>query len=96
MRNRHELHVNKLEEYTVFCVERGWKLDKPVGDWEVLRMRHPDVRMPLLVHKRLTTGNNTPLVHYTTNGESTRMLKQFLARRTDDKRTKTSISSSCP
>lgn len=78
MRTRNRLHVDKLDAFKTFCIESGWINKTPIGDWEVLRMRHPDRLKPLMVHKRLTNSNNGPLVHYTTHDEATTMLFQFL------------------
>lgn len=77
-RSRNRLHVNKLNAFVQFCKAHGWEVEPTKGDFEALRMRHPNKSQPLIVHARLSTDNGNPLVHYTTWGESERMLENFL------------------
>ena len=37
-------------------IQSGWKLEPPVGDYEVLRARRPGYPRPLLVHDRTSGG----------------------------------------
>lgn len=77
-RSRNRLHVDKLNDFALFCMERGWVPEEINEDYEVLRMRHRMRAFPLIVHGKLTTNNGAPLVHYTAWGESGRMLDLFL------------------
>lgn len=73
MRSRCTLHKSKLAEFEAFCTGRGWLSEAPKGDYEVLRMRHPAMAQPLIVHTRLDAKE-----HLTTWGESDRMLNAWL------------------
>ncbi|WP_067753019.1 hypothetical protein [Orrella dioscoreae] len=79
MRSRCTLHKTRLAAFQTFCEGRGWTAEPTKGDYEVLRMRHPDRRFPLIVHDR----HDAP-EHYTTWGESARMLGPFLRARTQE------------
>jgi hypothetical protein len=73
MRSRCTLHKSKLAEFQNFCEANGWQPEHHKGAYEVLRMRHADRRDPLIVHSRLEAKE-----HYTTWGESSRMLARFI------------------
>lgn len=73
-RSRNRLHVTKLQDFTEFCSARGWAQQPIKGGYEVLRMRHPEHKDPLLVYRR----DAVHLVHYTCHGEADRMLNAFL------------------
>lgn len=73
MRSRCTLHKTKLAEFQTFCESQGWQAQPPKGAYEILRMRHADRRDPLIVHDRLEAKE-----HYTTWGESSRMLTRFI------------------
>lgn len=74
-RSRCTLHKSKLVEFRDFCERHGWYYELPKGDYEVLRMRHPDCKDPLIVHDRVRGS------HFTTWGESARMVNQYLDSR---------------
>lgn len=82
LRSRCTLHVNQLEPFIAFCQSLDWVKLPTKGDFEVLRMRHPKAKEPLLVHKKLgrwdPKENSFKLVHYTTWGQSAVLVKQFL------------------
>lgn len=76
-RSRSTLARNKLDDFRAFCESKGW-LSEPVKGgflgYEVLRMRHPDWKEPMIIHQR----NNTESVHLTTWGNSADMLRRYL------------------
>lgn len=76
MRSRCTLHKEKLDAFRAFCEWRGWTAEAPKGLYEVLRMRHPDRKDLLIVHER-----DGATEHYTTWGESARMVSAMLRER---------------
>lgn len=79
-RSRSTLHKTKLPELKAFCEKRGWLAEPLKGGYEVLRMRHAGRKDPLIVYDR----NNAP-EHYTTWGESARMVTAMLRERRKEK-----------
>lgn len=77
MRSRCTLHKSKLAAFQAFCEENGWQAEPTKGGYEVLRMRHADRPDPLIVHDRTEAKE-----HYTTWGESARMVKRWMRVRT--------------
>lgn len=73
-RSRNRLHVDKLNDYVEFCKCEGWTHVPTKGDYEVLRMTHPEYAGPLLVFQRLDAK-----VHLTTYGHSEDMLNKYFA-----------------
>lgn len=65
----------ELPKFKAFCMEKGWVEVPPQGDWELLRMRHPDASHPALVHfrKREELG-------LTLHGESAKLWRRFAMR----------------
>lgn len=45
-----------LSDLKTYLVQSGWKLEDPVGEYEVLRARNPNYQRPLLVHNRSERG----------------------------------------
>jgi len=39
MANRNTLHVNHLKDFSKWLTDKGWKLEKAKGEFEVLRAR---------------------------------------------------------
>ncbi len=77
LRSRNSLARNKLEEFKAFCAANGW-IQQPIkGDYEVLRMCHPDWKEPMIVHQRI----NVDSVHLTTWGNSADMLRRYFRNR---------------
>lgn len=79
-RSRCTLHKTKLAEFKAFCEKRGWQAEPIKGGYEVLRMRHSERKDPLIVYDR----NSAP-EHYTTWGESARMVTALLRQRKKEK-----------
>lgn len=71
--SRNMLAIAKLPEFIAFCQSKGWAIDPVNHDFEVLRMRNPEVRMPLIIH---TTVNAKE--HYTVSANSYRLARQFV------------------
>lgn len=71
--SRNRLHKTRLLAFEVFCATHGWQPVPVKGDYEVLRMRHPDHKDPLIVHGRLRAPE-----HLTTHGNADKLLDQFL------------------
>lgn len=49
---RNLLHRNKLEDFKKWCAKRGWYQVPCIGFFEVLRMRHPMSKKPMIIFKR--------------------------------------------
>lgn len=75
-RSRRTLHQSKMAEFKAWCESKGWVWEPSKGH-EVLRMRHPEERMPMFVHCR-----DGGMVHMTTWGRSQELLNQWLRERT--------------
>lgn len=71
-RSRCHLHFKHLDEFRDFCVSQGWVNEGPKGDYEALRMRHPNHKDLLIVHQK-----NSASQHFTTWGLSERMSRAF-------------------
>jgi len=69
------LNKSDLEEYTKFCLSKGWKLkNKPNIKYEVLRMTNTTARHPLIVY---TSSKQSDF--YTVYRDSLIMCNAFLA-----------------
>lgn len=73
MRSRCLLHKNKIDEFAKWLFERGWKKEDTKGFYEVLRMRHPRHKDPLIVYYRLNAKE-----HLTVHGVALEMSRQFV------------------
>ncbi|WP_339139061.1 hypothetical protein [Kerstersia gyiorum] len=73
------MHKTKLAEFQAFCEEYGWRVEPTKGPYEVLRMRHSGCEDPMIVHGR-DSGD-----HFTTWGESARMVRQYVRRNRNGK-----------
>lgn len=71
--SRNRLHQNKLQAFTEFCKFFGWVQTPTKGGFEVLRMRHPDNKDPLLIYRQLKAKE-----HLTSHGVADRMVSRFL------------------
>lgn len=80
-RSRGTLHQRQLEPFARFCEAHGWKRASLGSPWEVLRMKHADRRNPLIVHTRAEARE-----HFTTWGESQRMLVAWIKERRSETR----------
>jgi len=91
--SHHRLHIKKLEEFATYCEQHGWERQQVKGDYEVLRMRHPDWKAPLIVHARHNSSSGTELIHLTTRGNSEAMVSRYVR---DKQRTKSAEASETP
>ncbi len=74
MTERNLLHGDYIETFARYCEGLGWMRTKPKGEYEVLRMTHPQGKEPLIVHRRLTANE-----HVTVWGVSLILAQSFLA-----------------
>lgn len=56
MKNRTTVRHGNLEDLAQYLVQSGWRLEEPVGEYEVLRARRKGYPRPLLVHNRTSGG----------------------------------------
>lgn len=50
MKNRLTVRHGMLSDLRAYLKQSGWKIEEPVGEYEVLRARNPNYPRPLLVH----------------------------------------------
>ena len=68
-RSRSLLFPDQIEEFTAWAERSGWKVEKPKGVYEKLRLRHPDELRPVMFHQRSNArgitahGRGLNLVH---------------------------------
>lgn len=70
---RNRLHQNKLTAFTEYLVQNNWTQVPLKSEYEVLRMRSPEYRDPLIVYRR-----DNAKEHLTTHGVADKMLSKFL------------------
>lgn len=73
MRSRNLLHKSKLELFKKWLVDNNWVIEETKGAYEVLRARHVDTKLPLLLYDR-----DNSIEHYTTEGVAYHMAKRFV------------------
>ena len=56
MKNRITVRHGMLPDLKAYLQQSGWKLEDPVGEYEVLRARNLNYPRPLLVHDRVERG----------------------------------------
>ena len=56
MKNRLTVRHGMLGDLADYLKRSGWKLEAPVGEYEVLRARLPGRQRPLLIHDRTSGG----------------------------------------
>ena len=49
---RYILHLNHMEAFEDYLVDRGWRIEPTKGIYEVLRARKTDRQYPLIVYKK--------------------------------------------
>lgn len=84
-RARALLHVDQLRPFADYCVTQGWVEECAIGDYEALRMRHPDTRERLYVHRKDRTIDGGVLRHLTVWGVSERLARQFITAKYSQK-----------
>ena len=71
--SRSLLAINKLEDFSRFCEERGWEMRYLKGTYEVLRMKHKEVTRPLIVYRKSDATE-----HLTVHGNSLKLARAFV------------------
>lgn len=56
MKNRLTVRHGMLPDLKAYLKQSGWKLEEPVGVYEVLRARNPSYPRPLLIYDRAERG----------------------------------------
>lgn len=56
MKNRITVRHGMLGDLAEYLKKSGWKLEPPVGEYEVLRARRAGYPRPLLIHDRTSGG----------------------------------------
>lgn len=56
MKNRITVRHGMLGDLKEYLTKSGWKLEPPVGEYEVLRARRSGYPRPLLIHDRTSGG----------------------------------------
>lgn len=56
MKNRITVEHGTLADLKAYLIRSGWKLEEPVGAFEVLRARRPGYPRPLLIYDRAERG----------------------------------------
>lgn len=83
MANRHLLAVNKLEDFKNWLIENDWQIEKPKGNYEVLRARKDTERLPLIVYKKDKDG----LIHLSVSDWNTKYVYEFINDNKSNKQT---------
>lgn len=69
------LHLNQVQEFGTWLKKRSWFEVPKIGAYEVLRMRHANNRLPLIVYRR-DSGE-----HATVTDSAIRLVRAFIAER---------------
>ena len=56
MKNRTTVQHGTLSDLKAYLIQSGWTLEKPVGAYEVLRVRRPGYLRPMLIYDRADRG----------------------------------------
>ena len=83
MANRHLLAVNKLEDFKNWLIENDWQIEKPKGNYEVLRARKSTEKLPLIVYKKDKDG----LIHLSVSDWNTKYVYEFINDNKSNKQT---------
>ena len=78
MANRHILRVTKLDEFKTYLLSKGYSIEEPKGNYEVLRASKRGRKYPLIVYRRSSTVAGTTLVHYTVMDRDLAAVRNFL------------------
>lgn len=83
MANRHLLAINKLEDFKNWLIENDWQIEKPKGNYEVLRARKSTEKLPLIVYKKDKDG----LIHLSVSDWNTKYVYEFINDNKSNKQT---------
>ena len=78
MANRHILSTTRLNEFKTYLLSKGFSLEAPKGNYEVLRATKRGRKYPLIVFERSSTVAGTTLVHYTVMDRDMTVVRNFL------------------
>ena len=81
MANRNTLSVTSLANFTEWLIGDGWQIQKPKGDYEVLRATKEGRKHPLIIYYRHDTNGGKKLVHYTVLDRDMGAVRAFLKKK---------------
>lgn len=81
MANRNTLSVSKLDDFKVWLVSDGWKIQELKNYFEVLRATKEGRKYPLIVYKRFDTNGGKELLHYTVLDRDMGVVRAFLKKK---------------
>lgn len=84
MADRSTLHVNQLEAFAKWAESEGFTLEPTKGTYEVLRLRHPKRRHPVIVYDRISNDSGGKLVHLTVLNRDWPIVRRFQRSRKAD------------
>lgn len=70
---RHRLHHNHLERFKSYLIGKGWVIEEPKGEYEVLRARLDGRKRPLIIYTRLEAKE-----HYSVDDRDWRIISGFM------------------
>ena len=53
MANRHTLHINQLDYFSIWLENQGWQIQPVKGSYEVLRAKKKGRQYPLIIYKKM-------------------------------------------
>lgn len=81
MANRCLLAKNKLEDFKQWLISKGWQIQEPKGEYEVLRAVNKEVRKkPLIIFTKIDAK-----LHYSIQDSDTSIVREFLDEGKNDK-----------
>ena len=81
MANRNTLSVMKLDDFKSWLVADGWQIQKPKGDYEVLRATKEDRKHTLIAYSRLATNGGKEIQHLTLAERDMPIVRAFLKKK---------------
>lgn len=72
------LHLNQIDAFAEWAAAFGWQREPTRGVYEVLRLRHPDERAPIVLYAR-----DNPTTHATVpyDGQAWPLVKKFIRQK---------------
>lgn len=78
MANRHTLALTSLDDFKTFLLSRGFTINAPKGDYEVLRASKEGRKHPVILYRRLTNRNGSELVHLTVMDRDSYVVRDYI------------------
>ena len=78
MANRHILSTTRINEFKTYLLSKGYNIEEPKGNYEVLRATKRGRKHPLIVYERSSTVAGTTLVHYTVMDRDLAVVRSFI------------------